>query len=87
MDFVVWGHGLSRPLFAGVGNLFAGAPQRLLSSSLHYMLQGPPEIVYFNERLNVQALGQLIATNSGGLQVLTDCSLQGTEIADEMIKT
>ena len=51
------------------------------------MLQGPPEIVYCNERVNVQALGQLIATNSHGLQVLTDCSLQGAEIANEMIKT
>jgi len=54
--------------------------------ALHYMLQGPPEIVYFNESVNVQALGQLIATNSDGLQVLTDCSQQGAEIADEIIK-
>jgi hypothetical protein len=51
------------------------------------MLQGPPEIVYCNERGYVQALGQLFATNSYGLQVLTYCSLQAAEIADEMIKT
>jgi hypothetical protein len=38
------------------------------------------------ERVNVRALGQFIATNSYGFQVLTDCSLQGAEIAD-VIKT
>jgi len=87
MDCVVWGHGLSRLLFAGSGNLFAEIPRRLLSTSLHYMLQCPPEIAYCNDRVNAQALVQFIATNSHGLQVLTDCSLQVAEIADEVIKT
>ena len=33
------------------------------------MLQGPQETLYCNERVNVQSLGQLIATNCHGLQV------------------
>jgi hypothetical protein len=57
--------------------------------ALHYYIccKAHRKLSVVMKRVNVQALGQLTATNSYGLQVLTDCSLQGAEIVDEMIET